>query len=113
MDPIHVKKHFYHLTNTSEDLRQRIQNNWNAELSKMLRYIEKKDVKGKYMKLIQDSEDKCDLEYEGARTYKEIMVIRSLVSILDKSGHGRAFICFDGEEIATTGPFLLAKEHQR
>ena len=113
MDPIHVKKHFYHLTNTSEDLRQRIQNNWNAELSKMLRYIEKKDVKGKYMKLIQDSEDKCDLEYEGARTYKEIVVIRSLVSILDKSGHGRAFICFDGEEIATTGPFLLAKEHQR
>ena len=113
MDPIHVKKHFYHLTNTSEDLRQRIQNNWNAELSKMLIYIEKKDVKGKYMKLIQDSEDKCDLEYEGARTYKEIVVIRSLVSILDKSGHGRAFICFDGEEIATTGPFLLAKEHQR
>ena len=113
MDPIHVKKHFYHLTNTSEDLRQRIQNNWNAELSKMLIYIEKKDVKGKYMKLIQDSEDKCDLEYEGARTYKEIVVIRSLVSILDKSGHGRAFICFDGEEIATTGPFLLAREHQR
>ena len=35
MDPIHVKKHFYHLTNTSEDLRQRIQNNWNAELSTM------------------------------------------------------------------------------
>ena len=70
-------------------------------------------MKGTYIKLIKDSEDKCELEYQGARTFKEIVVIRSLATILDKAGHGRAIVCLDGEEIATTGPFLMAKEQQR
>ena len=109
LDPVHIKNHFHYLTGV-DNLRPRLAENWDPELQKMELYLRKKDSKGKYLTEIKEAEQKVQVEYDGSNTYKEMVVIRSLTSLIDKSGHGRSLICLEGEDFSTSSPFLLAKE---
>ena len=110
-DPIHIKKMFKYLTQV-EDLREKIQLNWNEELSKMRQYIVANDKKGDVKELLSQIEERIETEHHGSKTLLDVYTLRGLCELLEDKqlGDGKFLILMQDEVCDNTGPFLKARE---
>ena len=109
LDPLHLHKQFCHLTSGVDDLLQKVTVNWTKQIEFMKMYIKRKDdKKGIYSKKLLDIEDKAAAEYNGAKDFIEISVVRLLAEMLDKDGRG--IFLFEYEEMITMGPVIKVCE---
>ena len=105
--PLHLHNQFIFLTSVG-DLKETISKNWSVGIQKMEEYIRKKDRRGMIKIKLEEAETKTQLEYSGATTFKDLVIIRGLADLLDKDGRG--ILLFSGEEIVTSGPFIKVIE---
>ena len=111
-DPLHIKKMFQYLTQVA-DLRDKIQLNWNEELTKMRQFIIGNDKNGNIKKMLSKIEEKIETEYYGSKTLLDVFTLRGLCELLENKqlGDGRFLILMESEDITdNTGPYLKARE---
>ena len=107
----HLHNQFLWASDIGEkDLRMRILENWEAEMSKMLKFVlsqgtdqQKRKRKERLMKIDQE----VHTEYNGARTFKDIHVIIMAGEAIDKD---QEFLMLPDRDVTTSSPFLQVRE---
>ena len=107
----HLHNQFLWVSDIGEkDLRTRIVENWDVELSKMLKFVkshgtdqQKKKNKAKLIKI----EEEVQTEYNGVRTYKDIHILIMAGEAIDKDNE---FLVLPDKNIQTSQPFLQVRE---
>ena len=108
-DPIHLHKQFCYLTSGVDNLVEKVTENWSTQVMYMRQYIEKKDDKsGRFHDKLTALEDKAHLEYNGARDFVAVGIVRLLANMINKNRRG--IFLYDTEEIITTRPFIKVSE---
>ena len=106
-----LHNHFIFIADIGEkDLRCRILENLDAEMTKMEKFVLKKsnDPKQKNYNKLKEIEAQIQTDYNGARTLKDLYLLLMAGQIIDK---GNEFLMMPEEtRIPTSQPFLRVRE---
>ena len=105
-DPRHVASHFQWLTSVSP-LNGKIEQNLFKQIDLMYLVLQYKNQTVEFKECMQEVEQRIQVEFNGSRTLKDIQIIRSACSVLDK-GKEASLIRLDHEEEVDTSPHLKA-----
>lgn len=103
--PIHNHKMFEYLTGVST-LKANVQENLEAQVRLMEKYLIKKD--SKYIEKLRALDSTVLTDYDGSLTIRHVDIMRWLADSLDRDG--KALFLKDGEAVVTTGPFMKVIE---
>ena len=96
-----------------DDLKEKVQLNWNEEMNKMRQFIIANDKKGDVKKMLGQIEERIETEHHGSKTLLDVYTLRGLCELLEDKqlGDGKFIILMEDEDNSdNTGPFLKARE---
>ena len=108
-DRTHTHEHFKSLSGV-DDLRSRIEENWDPEMKNMEKFVRSQDnKKRKFASRIAEIDAKIETDYEGSRILRDVHILMMAGDALDKDGRG-LFLLPEQKDPVCNEPFLRVTE---
>ena len=102
----HVENHFAYLTN-SDDLTTEVEKNFKSQMRNIELYLRHTSKNLEFEDTMNNITNKCEVEYDGSQTFKDIQLVRMLGDSMDSKGSALVRISNDGPP-KTDSPHLFA-----